>query len=58
LVGVPRVAKGERDLFLLDEAADLLDRLWWTVVIVQRDEVDFVAGHAALLVHHTEERAL
>ena len=55
--GVGRGAQGveqERDLLLLDEAADLLDRLGRTVAVVETDQVDLAAVDAARFVDHLE----
>src|SRR5689334_10673237 len=55
--GIGRIAealKDERNLVLLDQAADLLDRLWRAVAIIQADEIVPAAVDAALLVDHPE----
>ena len=44
----------ERHLFLLDETADLLDRLRRAVAVVEADQIDLAAIDPALLVDHLE----
>ena len=44
----------EGDLLLLDEAARLLDGLRRAVAVVEADQIDLAAVHAALLVDHLE----
>ena len=51
--GAERVEE-ERDLLLLDEAANLLDGLGRAVAVIEADEIDLAAVHAALLVDHLE----
>ena len=55
--GVRRRAEAiehERDLLLLDQPTDLLDGLGRAIGVVEADEVDLAAVHAALLVDHLE----
>jgi hypothetical protein len=47
-------AEDEGDLLLLDQLARLLDGLGRAVAVVETDEADLAAVHAALLVQHLE----
>ena len=49
-----KTPENEGDPFLLDETSSLLHRLWRTVAIVDADEIEFAAVHAALLIDHLE----
>ena len=51
---MPRRVEHKRDLFLLDEAADLLDGLGRAVAVIEADQIDLAAVDAALLVDHLE----
>jgi len=51
--GADRVDQ-EGDFLALDQAPDLLHRLGWTVGVVEADEIDLAAVHAALFVDHRE----
>jgi hypothetical protein len=54
--GRAKCVEQKRDLVLLHEAANLLDRLWRTVAIVEGNEIDLPPRDATLLVHHVPER--
>ncbi len=44
----------EQHFVAFDKASDLLDRLGWAIGVVEADEVDLAAVHAAVLVYHRE----
>ena len=52
------LADREQHLFLLHQLAHLLDRARWAVAVVQADEVDLAAVHAAHVIHALEERGV
>src|SRR5205085_11990033 len=59
VAGGTKLAEHERDLVALDQPADMLDRFWRTVGIVQRDVVDLAPSDAAIVIDrlHVCERA-
>src|SRR6185437_3302498 len=54
VVGGAEALEDEGDLVLLDEAADLLDRLGRGIAVIEADELDLAPVDAALLVDHVE----